>query len=218
MTPSVHERWQSESAGKRYAGERWRSARAAGRDPRIVARILDRQGVGAAPEGVLDVPCGAGRLRPAIESGGRRYVGVDLSPSMLAEARAGALVRASGFRLPFRADAFEAVVCCRLFHHLREPDERGALLAELVRVTRRIVVVSFWDASSLHAWRRRAGLSRSGAREGRCAIPKAELALAARAAGAEPLGFHHTFRFVSQQTFAVLGKLGTRAEGEGIAR
>lgn len=214
MTTSVHERWQGAEAGRRYARERWAGARSAERDPRIVARILARHGVGTGAARVLDVPCGAGRLRRALESRSRRYVGVDISEPMLAEARRGALVRASAFRLPFQENAFEAVVCCRLFHHLREPHERSALLGELVRVARRLVVVSFWDAASLHAWRHRVGRSRSAAREGRCAVSKAELALAARDVGAEPLSFHHTFRFLSQQTFAVLGKLGSGLDGE----
>lgn len=202
-------KWQDAGAGRHYASGRFKSARAALRDPMLVERILARHAPRPALEPVLDVPCGTGRLRPILERRGLRYVGADVSPVMLGEAREGgtpSLVQASVARLPFHDASFDVVVCCRLLHHLHEPEELAVAVNELTRVARRLVVASFWDAASLHAWRRRVGLKRSEGPRGRRAIHKRTLTALFDAAGAEVIEFHHSFRFVSQQAFVVAQK------------
>lgn len=98
---------------------------------------------------VLDVPCGGGvafrglapRATGATGGGGLRYVAADLSPVMLARARAEAarrrvpvaLARASVTRLPFRDAAFDLVLSYNGLHCF--PDPAGAL-AEMARVLR----------------------------------------------------------------------------------
>ena len=52
-----------------------------------VRALLDRYGGGFAPESILDFGCGVGRLVIPFAAGGARVVGVDVSASMLAEAR-----------------------------------------------------------------------------------------------------------------------------------
>lgn len=216
---SADAKWQAADAGRHYASGRWKSPRAAMRDPMLVERILARHAPRPALEPVLDVPCGTGRLRPLLERRGLRYVGVDISPAMLTEAHGGdaaSLVRASVARLPFEDGSFDVVVCCRLLHHLREPEELAVTVGELTRVARRLVVASFWDAASLHAWRRRVGLKRSEGPRGRRAIHKRTLTGLFDAAGAEVIEFHHSFRFVSQQAFVVARKrapVDARARG-----
>lgn len=202
----VKSKWQSADAGARYAIQRWRDPRAALRDPMLVERILDRHGVRPSLRPVLDVPCGTGRLRSVLERRKMRYVGVDVSMPMLLEARRGdesGLMQAELEHLPFQDDAFDLVVCCRLLHHLSEPEEIEAVVRELTRVSYRMVVVSFWDSASLHALRRRVGLRRTEGPRGRRALSKRTLRRVFEAAGAEVVGFHYSFRFVSQQTFAV---------------
>lgn len=202
MGTQVDGRWQSEDAGAHYGTGRWASGRAAGRDPRLVRRLLGRCGALAT---VLDVPCGTGRLHGELRSRAS-YTGVDVSAAMLAAAPADTrLVRASAWALPFREDAFDAVVCCRLLHHLETREERATLVAELARVARRYVIASFWDAGSWHAWRRRTG--RRGGHDHRRAVPRAELRALLEEAGARPVAFAHSFRFVSQQAF-VLAEIG----------
>lgn len=216
-TTGADDKWQDADAGQHYAGSRWRSSRAALRDPMLVDRILARHGVRPSLRPILDAPCGTGRLRPMLERRGLRYVGVDLSPAMLGEARAGgapALVQAHVARLPFQDESFDVVVCCRLLHHLHERAELESTIGELVRVSHRLVIASFWDAASLHAWRRRVGLRRSEGPRGRRAIGKRELRELFADAGADVLGFHHSFRFVAQQAFAVAIK---RARVPGAA-
>ena len=118
-------------------------------------------------------------------------------------------------RLPFRDDSFEVVVCCRLLHHLHDAESLRAVIHELTRVSYRIVIASFWDSASLHAWRRRMGLKRSEGPRGRHAISKRMLRGMFHSAGAEVIGFHHSLRFVSQQAFVVALK---RAPADERAR
>jgi SAM-dependent methyltransferase len=199
-------KWSDEGAGRRYTGPRWKTRQAALRDPALVERILARDGARPGLRPVLDAPCGTGRLRGVLERRGMRYVGLDVSWPMLREARRGdesGLVMAVVDRMPFRDDSFDLVVCCRLLHHLHAPEEAEAVVRELVRVAHRMVIVSFWDAASLHALRARVGLRRSEGPRGRHALPKRAIKRMFDAAGAEVVGFHHSFRFVSQQAFAV---------------
>ncbi|MBL8860599.1 MAG: class I SAM-dependent methyltransferase [Planctomycetes bacterium] len=202
-------RWQAQDAGARYAVRRFRDPRAALRDPMLVERILDRHALRPSLKPVLDVPCGTGRLRAVLERRGMRWVGADVSPSMLAEAAASpeaALVLADAERLPFADDSFDVVVCCRLLHHLQEEELLEAVVAELVRVSARHVIASFWDSASWHAWRRRVGLRRPEGPRGRRAVSKRVLSRVFEECGAEVVDFHHSFRFVSQQTFVVARK------------
>ncbi len=212
---NVHEKWAGPDAGARYAGERWKNRRSALRDPAIVERILARHGVRPGLKPVLDSPCGTGRLRGVFERRGIRYVGLDVSRPMLEEARQGdgaALVVGFVDRMPFRDDSFDVVLCCRLLHHLDEVEETEVVVRELVRVTHRMVIVSFFDRTSLHAWRRRVGLRRAEGAGGRRAVSKRALKHMFDAAGADVVGFHHSFRFVSQQAFAVALKRAPVAE------
>jgi SAM-dependent methyltransferase len=210
-------------AGSRYARGRWKSPRAAQRDPVLVDRILTRYGTRPTLRPVLDAPCGTGRLRPMLERRGLRYVGLDLSPSMLGEARGAAapsLVQGSVARLPFRDESFDVVVCCRLLHHLDE-HELEPVLSELARVAHRLVVASFWDAASLHALRRRVGLRKSEGERGRRAVEKRLLRELFARSGADVVGFHHSFRFVAQQAFVVALKrapVGVPARAAARAR
>lgn len=197
-------RWTADGAGEHYATDRWRSGRAAGRDPRLVARALARRGPAQPLDRILDVPAGTGRLQPVLAGLGRQVVGVDVSSAMLAEIGGDApRLQGSAWSLPFRARSFDAVVCCRLLHHVRDDDERLALLRELVRVAAGPILVSFWDARSWHAFRRRRGLRRNRRPDTRVAIDRHHLTRLFERAGARVTGFEHSFRFVSQQAFAV---------------
>jgi len=214
----AHDPWSDPEARSRYAGPRWKDRRSALRDPAIVERILARQGARPGLRPILDAPCGTGRLRGVFERRGMRYVGVDVSWPMLREAQSGegtGLVMAVVDRLPFRDDSFDVVLCCRLLHHLADEEETDAVVRELVRVAHRMVIVSFWDRASLHALRARVGLRRAEGPRGRSALSKRVLKRLFDSAGAEIVAFHHSFRFVSQQTFAVALK---RAPAEERAK
>ncbi len=199
------ERWGDDDAGRRYVEERWSDPRRAARDPRLVAKLLER--CDARGDRILDVPCGTGRLRATLERFGTTYVGMDVSPPMLAEARRGGakrLAAADLTRLPLRDASFGVVVACRILHHLAADELFDAAVRELVRVSSKAVVASFWDRASLPALGRRARGHRAG---GRVAHSKRRVRAAFAAAGAEVRTYEHSFRFFSQQTFV----LATRA-------
>jgi len=203
----VRTKWQGAGAGARYLHERWRSGRRRQRDPALVTALLARHLSVRSGALVLDSPCGAGRLSASLARFGR-CVGIDISSPMLAEARRGSgserFLRGDVARLPFRDSTFDAVVCCRLLHHLAEPEELASVLGELVRVSRDLVIASFWDSGSWPAWRARffppSRLPRRWARE------RIELAQAFASAGAEVVGWKHSLRFVSRQAFVAARK------------
>jgi ubiquinone/menaquinone biosynthesis C-methylase UbiE len=174
----------------------------------MVAAILRRYGA-AGPCTLLDAPCGSGRLTPWLERLGCVTTGADVSRSMLERARGACdrrLVQATAAHLPFAGGSFDHVVCCRLLHHLHEPEARLAVVRELVRVSRGLVIASFWDSASLPQWRLRMGLKSQGPGDRR-AVPRDHVAGLFRQAGARVLGFRFSFRLVSQQVFAVARKL-----------
>lgn len=129
-------------------------------EKRALERALDAIPRGAS---VLDLPCGTGRLTGILLDRGYRVTGADSSPAMVARAQGLWSTTAPQVRFEVRdalnttyADgAFDGVVCNRLFHHFLEPGVRRAALAELKRVTKGAIVVSFFNLNSLGAWSRK---------------------------------------------------------------
>src|SRR5829696_7133426 len=85
---------------------------------------------------ILDVGCGDGQIsRLAVGIGARVVVGVDPTWNQVhvAQERAGGafFARSGAAALPFPHDAFDAVVACLVFEHIRDVD---AAIAEVARV------------------------------------------------------------------------------------
>jgi ubiquinone/menaquinone biosynthesis C-methylase UbiE len=202
------EAWQDPASGDRYL-HRWSHSRRARRDPLLVERALARHEIGAG-DLVLDLPCGTGRLRSAVAARGAQYVGADISPSMASAARAaasGRILLAAAEQLPFADASFAAVICCRLLHHIPDPDLLGRTIAELVRVSSGLVVASFWDHASLearlHRWRIRRPSSRVAHR-------KELIERLFRAAGAPVTSYTAAWPHLSKQVFAIAITYGAR--------
>jgi SAM-dependent methyltransferase len=129
----------------RPADENWR---------RIYELIVSRAGLRSAK--VLDVGCGTGRLSLALaDEQGARVWGVDVSPEMLAVARAKAprirFKQARAEALPFKDGWFEAVVFWLVAHLV----VRAAAFAEARRVLTpggRVAVVSFHESHFDDYW------------------------------------------------------------------
>jgi SAM-dependent methyltransferase len=152
----------------------------------------------------LDAPCGTGRLYPVLSRFTRAPIGLDVSPSMLAAHIGLRRIQGSAFALPFADQSLDVVVCCRLFHHLQDAEQRRALIRELLRVSAGPVLMSFWDAASWHAWRRRVGLRKTRNQDRRVAVSKSDLKAWIGAEGGEVLGFEHSLRGLSQQAFVAM--------------
>lgn len=91
---------------------------------------------------VLDLACGAGRHLPHLEAAGHRAVGMDLSATLLAEAREAAgpgalLVRGDMRDLPFAEDGFGAVTSFfTSFGYFDTVEEDRRVAGEMARVLR----------------------------------------------------------------------------------
>ncbi len=156
---------------RRYRG--WDQRLVDRRERRILKRLLRsaaKRTFGPGPAGrpadrpplVLDIPCGYGRLSDLVLAAGARLVSADLSPAMVERAVQNAGPAASAGvvadltkGLPFRDGAFDAILCMRLFHHLRDAGERAAALAELRRAASSAVILSYYRRLGVHVLQRK---------------------------------------------------------------
>jgi SAM-dependent methyltransferase len=161
--------WRDDDVAEQYEARRFAGPLQRLKHRRDVALVLGLLHEVAGVRDVLDLPCGTGRLLPALRGAGYRVVGADVALEMMRAGRAlrpggPALAQADATRLPFRSGAFDAVVTMRFLFHLGE-DERRSALAEMRRVTRDGVVVGEtrwrWNLKHAGRWLRgRVGLSR----------------------------------------------------------
>jgi ubiquinone/menaquinone biosynthesis C-methylase UbiE len=110
-------------------------------------------------ETLLEVGCGSGHFTRWFRDQGLAVMGVDLSRTMLAEARrrgTSACVVADARALPFADRSFDLVALVATLEFLEAP-ARG--LREAVRVARHGLVLGTFNRFSLHALRRRLGSS-----------------------------------------------------------
>ena len=130
------------------------------REFRLLDRLLASQGRSGL---LLDLPCGGGRLSPRIGAHTDLLIEADIAVGQVLYGQRHSKLEtpqiwmtASAFHIPFRDNSVDGTVCCRLCHHLPTPVERERLVEELLRVSRRFVVMTFFDYYSLKNWLRRA--------------------------------------------------------------
>lgn len=161
--PSKLDHYRSAEVAAEY-DRRWSGAAGARRNRRkgralLAGLELLARATGARVRSVLDVPCGTGRFTGLLRERGYAYGGADRASEMLAVAARrfpGARYAAADLgRLPFPDGAFDAAVCIRFLHLVREPEQRRCFLAELARVSRVGVVLDYRHNRTLRVWGRR---------------------------------------------------------------
>jgi len=105
---------------------------------------------------ILDLPCGGGRLTPAFADSAELVIEADIAVGQILFGRVESSVAtpriwmtASAFHIPLRDESIDGTICVRLSHHLPTATERERLLKELLRVSRRFVIMTFFDHNSL---------------------------------------------------------------------
>lgn len=158
-------RLKDQVAARQYAErfERGARRRINEREQRAVRQIFSSLGD---CRSVLDVPCGAGRFLEVLAAGGRRVTGMDVAEEVLAFARertqdlgiSATFAQGDASNTGLPGDSVDAVFCNRLLHHITAAGERAVFLREFHRVTRRHLVVSFFDYAQfgrLRIWLKR---------------------------------------------------------------
>ncbi len=182
------------------AGINWVEQRALERTL-VANRLIGQQ--------LLDVPCGYGRIWPTLDRLDTRYFGIDRDPDLVRKAT-GSDARNHGsrgacgdiFRLPFRDESFECVVCIRMLHLRFSDAERLAILCELARVSRRFVIISIYRRTRLHALMRRFNGTPGRLRF----MTNQELLNLAQASGLRLQSAQTLLPLIHMQTFVVLTK------------
>jgi len=108
---------------------------------------------------VLDVPCGYGRFSDLLLKRSLNLTSIDISFAMVRAAKEYSPSQSSRHRflvgdiehLPLKDNSFDCVVTIRLFQHILQPGRRLQILRELHRVTKEIVILSFYRYNILHS-------------------------------------------------------------------
>jgi SAM-dependent methyltransferase len=126
---------------------------------RLIRRHLQRVGHSQV---ILELPCGGGRITPAFADAADFVIEADIALGQIRYGRATstlttprAWMTASAFHIPLRDASVDGTICIRLAHHLPTASERERLFRELMRVSRRFVIVTFFDHYSLKNLTRR---------------------------------------------------------------
>jgi ubiquinone/menaquinone biosynthesis C-methylase UbiE len=154
-------RFQDKAKAEKYARrfEKGAHRRIDQREQRAVHQIFTKLN---GCRSVLDVPSGAGRFVGALGQGNRLVIESDVAHEMVeiagrraekAGVRARCLQSDAG-RLPFVDGAVDCIFCNRLLHHILPPEERAMFLKEFHRVTRRWLVITFFDYKMFGAVRK----------------------------------------------------------------
>ena len=177
------------------------------REKRLLESILARTG---ANERLLDAPSGTGRLSDVLARHAERVYEVDYSLEMLRLCRENGaayrprLAEATALQLPFADRAFDLAVSIRLSHHLPEREARLAHLREMLRVSRRCALITFFDEGSWknHLREARRRILASGKRS-KYTLRRDEVRSVAAEQGFRVVGFWPLSRLFSGHDFAL---------------
>jgi uncharacterized protein YbaR (Trm112 family) len=122
------------------------------REFQLIERLL---GSVQRSEVLLDLPSGGGRLSPALAPFADLILEADVAFGQLEHGRSAAplatpqlWLNASAFDIPLRDQGVDGTVCVRLAHHLPAASERERLVDEILRVSKRFALMTFFDFHS----------------------------------------------------------------------
>ena len=149
----IYRKHYDEHQANRYAERKEGNRRSHEAECRLVSRAL--AGVDRA-ESIVDIPCGAGRMTVVLARLGFRPAAGDVSPAMVDLARQRCAAEGLDVSVEVQDlektswpdEAFDNVFSFRFFHHLPDDPLRFQVAAELCRIARRRVFVSYLDAGS----------------------------------------------------------------------
>ncbi|HEY7323093.1 MAG TPA: class I SAM-dependent methyltransferase [Candidatus Binatia bacterium] len=194
-------------------------------EQRLLKRLLQPVAVEKFDRGALDLPCGYGRLYHLLRALGASVVESDWSSHLLTAARhfhAGdqnppppaGYVRTTALSLPFKDRAFGLVLSVRLCHHIREHRERLQYVREMMRVSDKWLVFTYFDTESIknrtHEFRRRFNGKRS-----KWTLDPAEIKELSQSAGFEVVQSIWVSRFFSGHRYVLLRRFDRGAEARG---
>lgn len=209
----LRQEYESTERAAHYRDHRWtRSARARRTNAKELAIVdgfahsaLCLQNLDSANEKsrftlAIDVPCGTGRFRTLMKNHTAELLSMDASHEMLAAAVSQPQVQASAHKLPLVDSAVDFILCSRLLHHFETSAERLTVLQELARVSKRWIVLSYFDSANFQAWRNRL----RGKFRGRFPISQEQFALEIKAAGLLERQRRYIRRGFSEQVWVLL--------------
>jgi ubiquinone/menaquinone biosynthesis C-methylase UbiE len=153
-SPAYGSRFKNTTTAQKYADrfERPTHRHINRREQRAVGRILSQLEAVAT---ILDMPSGAGRFLLTLTAEKRTIIEMDIAHEMLQLSHERKqshcvncnvhFVQGSAFNLPLADNSIDCLFCNRLLHHFKDAGDRVNLLRELHRITRRYLIVSFFD-------------------------------------------------------------------------
>lgn len=189
--------------------DRWTKRISTRREYKLLTTLLASQGHSKV---LLDLPCGGGRVSPAIAPHTDLLIEADIALGQVRYGRANGRVAtkqiwmtASGFHIPLKDSSIDGTVCIRLNHHLPTPAERERLVRELLRVSRRFVIMTFFDFNSLKNTLRRMRRPFDG-KPPKCTMKVSELRQFVQSCGAELVTCPALFLVGSGHRYALIVK------------
>ncbi|OYT53474.1 MAG: hypothetical protein B6U72_05850 [Candidatus Altiarchaeales archaeon ex4484_2] len=110
-------------------------------------------------ETILDLPCGTGRITKVLIESGFKVVDADISRDMINVSKKGIEVGkinsvvCDAEALPFRDNSFDCIVSIRFTGHV-PPQLRVGILNEMRRVTKKWIVISYYNPYSVKGFLR----------------------------------------------------------------
>lgn len=121
---------------------------------RIVKKLLQKANI--SDSSILNSPCGYGRFTHLFELFNLNITYFDIHPKMVTRCRdrynnsGHFFINGSIRTLPFKTNSFDIVINIRFFHHYFEQEDRLLMLRELQRVTKRYVLLTYYNNTIVH--------------------------------------------------------------------